>query len=93
LIISTRRLYDEGELRHYQTNICYTRHITPMVIFSVFVGSNNGHNRPFRMSDPEADIRLVPIDGNAQCMVEDNGNRIITGVENALENNIFGEGH
>lgn len=64
-----------------------------MVIFSVFVGWNNGHNRPFRMSDPEADIRLVPIDGNAQCMVEDNGNRIITGVENALENNIFGEGH
>ena len=45
------------------------------------------------MSDPEADIGLVPIDGNAQCMVEGNGNRIITGVENALENSIFGEGH
>lgn len=64
-----------------------------MVIFSVFVGWNNGHNRPFRMSDPEADIGLVPIDGNDQCMEEDNANRIITGVENALENNIFGEGH
>jgi hypothetical protein len=64
-----------------------------MVIFSVFVGWNNGHNRPFRMSDPEADIGLVPMDGNAQCMEEDNGNRIITGVENALDNNIFGEGH
>lgn len=45
------------------------------------------------MSDPEADIGLVPIDGNDQCMVEGNANRIITGVENALENNIFGEGH
>ncbi len=64
-----------------------------MVIFSVFEGSNNGHNRYFRMSDHEADIGLVPIDGNAQCMVEGNGNRIITRVENALENSIFGEGH
>jgi hypothetical protein len=82
-----------GELRHYQTNICYTRHITPMVIFSVFVRWNNGHNRPFRMSDPEVDIGLVPIDGNDQYMVEGNGNRIITGVENALENSIFGERH
>jgi hypothetical protein len=44
------------------------------------------------MSDPEADIGVVLIDGNAQCMVEGNANRI-TGVENALENNIFGEGH
>ena len=45
------------------------------------------------MSDHEADIGLVPIGGNAQCMVEGNGNRIITRVENALENSIFGEGH
>ena len=45
------------------------------------------------MSDHEDDIGLVPIDGNDQCVVEDNGNRIIMGVENALENNIFGEGH
>ena len=64
-----------------------------MMIFSVFVGWNSGHTRPFRMSDPEADKRLVPIDGNAQCVVEGNGNRIITGLENALENNVFGEGH
>jgi hypothetical protein len=62
----------------YQTNICYVRHITPRVIFSVFVGWNNGHNRRFRMSDPEADIRLVPMDSNAQCMIEGNGNHIIT---------------
>lgn len=52
-----------------------------MVIFSVFEGSNNGHNGYFRMSDHEADIGLVPIDGNAQCMVEGNDNRIITRVE------------
>ena len=64
-----------------------------MVIFSVFVGWNNGHNRTFRKSDPEAEIGLVPIDSNAHCVVEDNGNRIIMGVKNALENNIFGEGH
>ena len=64
-----------------------------MVIFSVFEGWNNCHNRPFRMSAPEADIGLVPIDGKAQCIVEGNDNRIITRVENALENSIFGEGH
>lgn len=64
-----------------------------MMIFNVFAGWNNGHNRPFRIPDPEADIGLVPIDGNDQCVAEDNGNRIITGVENALENNIFGEGN
>jgi len=64
-----------------------------MVIFSVFVGWNNRNNGTLRMSDPEADIGLIPIDGNAQCIVEDNGNRMITGVENAVENNIFGEGH
>lgn len=64
-----------------------------MVIFGVSVGSNNGHNRYFRMSDPEADIGLVPIYGNAQCMVEGYRNRIISGVGNALENSIFGEGH
>jgi len=45
------------------------------------------------MSDPEADIGLVPIYGNYQCMVKVNGNRIVTRVENALENSIFGEGH
>lgn len=45
------------------------------------------------MSDPEADIGLVPIYGNAQCMVEGYRNRIISGVGNALENSIFGEGH
>jgi hypothetical protein len=64
-----------------------------MVIFSVFVGWNNRNNGTFRMSDSEADIGLVPIDGNAQCMVEGNGDHIITGVEDALENNLFGEGH
>ena len=64
-----------------------------MVIFNVFVRWDEGHNRPFRIPDPEANIELVPIDGNAQCMVEGNGNRIITRVENALENSIFGERH
>lgn len=64
-----------------------------MVIFNVFAGWNNGHNRPFRIPDPEADIGIVPIDGNYECMVKVNGNRIVTRVENALKNNIFGEGH
>lgn len=64
-----------------------------MVIFSVFEGWNNGHDGPFRMSAPEAGIGLVPIDGNAYFVVEYNGNRIITRVESALENSIFGEGH
>jgi hypothetical protein len=64
-----------------------------MVIFSLFVRWNNGHNRHLRMSDPEAGIGLVHIDSNAQSMVVGNGNRIITRVENALENNIFGEWH
>ncbi len=64
-----------------------------MVIFIEFEGWNNGHNRPFRMSAPEVDMGLVPIDGIAQCIVEGNDNRIITRVENALEISIFGEGH
>lgn len=64
-----------------------------MVIFSVFVGWNNGHDGPFRMSVPEADIGLVPVDGNSHFVVEYNGNLIITGVENVLENSIIGEGH
>jgi hypothetical protein len=63
-----------------------------MMIFSVFVGWNNDHDKPIKMSDSEADIGLFPIDGNVQCMVEGNDNRIITRVENALENIIFGEG-
>jgi hypothetical protein len=64
-----------------------------MVIFSVFVGWNNGHNRPFRMSDNVADIEQVPTDGNDQYMIKGNGNRIIAGIENAPENNFFGERH
>ena len=64
-----------------------------MVIFSVFVGWNNGHYRLIRMPDPEADIGVVSMDGNTQCMVEGNGDHMITRVEGALENNIFGEGY
>ena len=64
-----------------------------MVIFNVFVRWDEGHNRPFRISDPEAYIELVPIDGNDQYMIKGNGNRIIMGIENAQENTFFGEGH
>lgn len=64
-----------------------------MMIFSMFVRWNTGHNRPIRTSDPEADAEIVSMDGNMQCMVEGNGDHIITGVEDALENNIFGEGY
>ncbi len=45
------------------------------------------------MSDPVADIEQVPMDGNDQYMIKGNGNRIITGIENAPENNFFGERH
>lgn len=64
-----------------------------MVIFNVFVRWNNGHNRPFRIPDPEANIELVPINCNGQYMIKGNGNRIIMGIENAQENTFFGEGH
>ena len=64
-----------------------------MVIFNVFVRWDKGHNRPFRIPDPEAYKELVPINGNDQYMIKGNGNRIITGIENAQENTFFGEGH
>jgi hypothetical protein len=62
-----------------------------MVIFGVFVGWNIGHSMPYRMSDPEADIEQVPVEGKVQFVVKSNDNRIIAGAEDSLENKIFGE--
>jgi hypothetical protein len=64
-----------------------------MMIFNLFVGWNNGHNRSFRMTDLEADIEQVSVTDKAQYMIIGNGDRFIMGVEDTLETRIFGEGH
>lgn len=63
------------------------------MIFNVFEGCNNCHNRHFRTSDPETGIRYVPIDSNDQSVIVGNGNHMIMGVEDGLQNKISGEWH
>jgi hypothetical protein len=63
-----------------------------MVKFEVPVGCKNSQNLSFRMSDPEDVIEQVSVGGIAQYSVC-NGNYMIMQVEDAPENNIFGEWH
>jgi hypothetical protein len=77
---------------HYQTNICYTEYINSMVIFHVCVGLNNCYKLHFRISDPKVVIEQVPVDGNDQCLILDNGDYLITRVEDVLQNKILGGG-
>jgi hypothetical protein len=61
----------------YQTNICYIEYITSMVIFNVCVGWNNCYKWHSRISDPKVVIEQVPITGNDQYVVLDNGDHMI----------------
>ena len=63
-----------------------------MKTFNACVGWNNCYNRHFRISDPEVIIEKVPVAGNAQSIVASNDNKM-AGVEDALQNKIFGEWH
>jgi hypothetical protein len=60
-----------------------------MVKFEVPVGCKNSQNLSFRMSDPEDVIEQVSVGGIAQYAVC----YMIMQVEDAPENNIFGEWH
>lgn len=46
----------------------------------------------FRWSDPNDDIDKPCANGNAPCMIEGNGNSMITRVVDALGHKTFGEG-
>jgi hypothetical protein len=60
-----------------------------MMIFSLRVGWNYCYEKHIRISGLEVVKEQVPIAGNAQF----NGSYMILGVEDALQNNIFGEWH
>lgn len=64
-----------------------------MKIFNVCVGWNDCYYRHFRISDPEVAIEKVSIDGNDQFVAVGNGNFMIVGVEDVLQNKISGEWH
>jgi hypothetical protein len=61
-----------------------------MVIFKVCVRWNNCYKWHSRIFDPKVDIEQVPIAGNDQCIVLDNGDYGIMRVKDALQNKIFG---
>ena len=64
-----------------------------MMIFNLRVRWNYCYERHFRITDPEVVREQVPIAGNAQFEVVANGNYMIMGVEDALQNNISGKWH
>jgi hypothetical protein len=57
----------------------------------VCVGWNNCYKWNSRISDPKVVIEQVPITGNDQCVVLDNGDHMIMRVRDALQNKIIGE--
>jgi len=66
--------------------------ITSMVILNISGIRSNGHNRTFRVSDPDDDKDEVRANGNAPCVIEGNGNCMISGDVDTLGHKTFGEG-
>jgi len=67
--------------------------ITLMVIPNMSGTWSNGRNRTFRGSDPDDDNDKVRANGNAPCVIEGNGNCMITGDADALRHcKTFGDG-
>lgn len=58
--------------------------ITLMVISNISGTWSSGHNRTFRGSDPDDDNGEVRANGNAPCVIEGDGNYMITGDADAL---------
>ena len=58
--------------------------ITLMVISNISGTWSSGHNRTFRGSDPDDDNGDVRANGNAPCVIEGDGNYMITGDADAL---------
>jgi hypothetical protein len=67
------------------------QYITSMVILSIFGIRSNGHSRNFRGSDPNDDNDKPCANGNAPCMIEGNGNSMITRVADTRGHKTFGE--
>jgi hypothetical protein len=61
------------------------QYITSLVILSIFGIRSNGYSRDFRGSDPNDYNDKPYANGNAPCMIEGNGNSMITRVADALE--------
>jgi len=55
-----------------------------MVISNISGTWSSGHNRTFRGSDPDDDNGDVRANGNAPCVIEGDGNYMITGDADAL---------
>ncbi len=68
--------------------------ITLMVTLNISGTWNNDHSRTFRVSYPDDDYGEVCANGNAPCMTESKGNRMIIGDADALVYcKTFGDGH
>ena len=61
-----------------------TQDITLMVISNISGTWNSGHIRTFRGSRPDDGYGEVHANGNAPCVIEDNGNYMIIGDADAL---------
>jgi hypothetical protein len=69
------------------------QYIILMVILNISGTRSNGHNRTFRGSDPDDDKGQVRANGNAPCVIEGNGNCMISGDADALGHcKTFGDG-
>ena len=55
-----------------------------MVTLNISGTWNNGYSRTFRVSYPDDDYGEVCANGNAPCMIEGKGNRMIIGDADAL---------
>jgi hypothetical protein len=67
--------------------------ITLMVISKISGIWSNGHIRTFRGSHPDDDYGKVLVNGNVPCVIEGDGNYMITGDADALGHcKTFGDG-
>ena len=67
--------------------------ITLMVISTISGIWSNGHIRTFRGSHPDDDYGELLVNGNAPCVIEGDGNYMITGDADAMGHcKTFGDG-
>lgn len=65
-----------------------------MLILNIFGLRSIGYNRTFKVSNPNGDINEgLCSNGNALCMIEGNGNSMITRVGYALGHKTLEEGY
>jgi len=84
LIISARPVLWSQETKTIKL-IYAIQDITLMVISNISGTWSSGHNRTFRGSDPDYYNGEVRANGNAPCVIEGDGNYMITGDADVLE--------